>query len=98
MSVIEILKDAAKTFEERNATYGNNYLNAGKILADLFPKGLSLKTDADWMRMHILMLIVVKLTRYANNWSSGGHADSIHDAMVYSALLESIDEEMMKQR
>jgi hypothetical protein len=37
------------------------------------------------------MLIIVKLTRYVINWNQGGHQDSIHDAMVYCAMLEEID-------
>lgn len=94
MSVAKIMELAAKTFKERNALYGDNYLNAGKALMELFPKGLVLKSIDDWTRIHILMLVIVKLTRYCNNWQSGGHADSIHDAMVYSAMLESIDAEI----
>lgn len=87
----EFLAEAAATFKERNAVYGDNWKQVGDALHALFPKGIGLVCAEDWNRMHILMLAIVKLTRYANNWNEGGHADSIHDAMVYCGMLESID-------
>lgn len=87
----DFLEDCAKTFRERNAVYGNNYLNVGNALAAMFPDGITLKTPEDHNRFHIFVLMVVKMTRYANNWNIGGHADSMHDNTVYSAMLESID-------
>lgn len=87
----EILAEAAQTFKERNAVYGDNWKQVGDAMQALFPFGITLKTPNDWNRMHILMLTVVKWTRYVNNWELGGHADSVHDAMVYSAMLEAID-------
>lgn len=90
MRADKILLEASKTFTERNAVYGDNWKIVGEVMADLFPNGIPLKTPHDHNRFHILMLLVVKLTRYANNWEKG-HADSIHDAMVYCAMLEMID-------
>lgn len=87
----EILEDAARTFRERNAVYGNNYLNVGSLFCALFPKTLVLSNEKDYIRFHLLMLAVVKLTRYCNNWDEGGHQDSIRDMAVYSAMVESID-------
>lgn len=90
----EFLTEAAKTFKDRNAVYGNNHLNVGGAMASFFPNGVLLKTADDFNRFHIFMLGVVKVSRYANNWPKGGHADSAHDNTVYSAMLESIDEEI----
>jgi hypothetical protein len=90
----EFLSEAAATFKDRNAIYGNNYLNVGKAMEGLFPAGLTIKSADDWNRLHIFLLGVIKQTRYANNWSAGGHADSAHDNTVYSAMLESIDAEI----
>lgn len=87
----EFLAEAAATFKERNAVYGDNWQQVGDALQALFPKGIGLVCAEDWNRMHILMLVIVKLTRYANNWNEGGHADSIHDAMVYCGMLQAID-------
>lgn len=81
----------AKTWQERQTTYGSNYVRAAGALAALFPDGVTLKTQKDHERFQIFNLIVVKLSRYTVNWSLGGHKDSVHDAMVYAALLESID-------
>lgn len=90
-----ILAEAAKTFAERHAVYGDNYLNVGGALAALFPEGVVAKTADDWNRLHIFMLVLVKLSRYANNWNKGGHQDSIRDGAVYAAMLESIDEDLV---
>lgn len=88
------LEKGAKLFKERNAVYGDNYLNVGKAFVALFPDGVSLRTVDDFNRFHIFMLSVVKATRYANNWEKGGHMDSSDDAMVYWAMQTSIDEEI----
>lgn len=93
----EFLSGGAEIFKQRNSVYGNNYLNVGKCFVGLFPEGVQLKTADDFNRFHIFMLAVVKLTRYANNWSVGGHLDSSDDAMVYMAMLSSIDEEIKER-
>lgn len=89
----DILREAAQTFDERNAVYGDNYLLVGQIMAAHFPNGLTVNTVDDWNRLHIFILGVVKDTRYANNWK-GGHQDSLRDATVYRSMLEMIDEEI----
>jgi len=40
----ELLAEGAKTFRERNAIYGDTYLDFGQVCATLFPKGLHVKT------------------------------------------------------
>lgn len=85
------MEEAAKTFTLRQAVYGDNYRLAAKALEAFFPKGVPLKTAEDHERFHIFMLIVVKLSRYANGWDKP-HQDSIHDAGIYSFMLEAIDQ------
>ena len=87
----QILAAAAQVFKDRHEVYGNNYSRVGAAMAGLFPDGVQLKSADDHNRFHILMLVIVKLTRYAVNWEKGGHQDSIRDAAVYCAMLESID-------
>lgn len=87
----DILEEAAKTFKERNKVYGNNYELVGAMTQACFPNGVVLKTERDHRRFHILSLLLVKLSRYVRNWESGGHQDSIHDAIVYCSILETID-------
>lgn len=83
----EILASGAKTFAERNAIYGDNYRNVGAAIAALHPGGISLETADDFELFHLYMLILVKLSRFANSMLN--HEDSIHDVMVYSAMIES---------
>jgi len=90
----DILAEGANTFRERNKVYGDNYKRAGGAFAALFPNGVTLKTKEDHDRFHLFSLIVVKLSRYAVSIEAGKpHRDSIHDAGVYCAMVESVDEE-----
>lgn len=91
LPVSEVMEEAAKTFTLRQAVYGDNYRLAAKALEAFFPEGVPLKTAEDHERFHIFMLIVVKLSRYANGWNKP-HQDSIHDAGIYSFMLEAIDQ------
>lgn len=91
LPVIKIIEEAAKTFKERQAVYGDNYELAAKAIEAFFPNGIPLKTVQDHERFHIFMLIIIKLSRYANSWNKP-HQDSIHDAGIYSFMLEAIDQ------
>lgn len=90
----QILREAAKTYEERNAIYGDNYLRVGKVMEAHFPEGVTIKTADDWNRLHIFLLGVVKDTRYITNWYKGGHQDSTRDKTVYGGMMEEIDMEI----
>lgn len=88
---IDRLAEALATYKERNAVYGNNYELVGRVMVALFPDGLTAKTAHDWERLHIFLLAIVKLTRYAKNWEAGGHDESLIDTQVYAAILSEID-------
>ena len=38
------MEEAFETFKARNKDYGDNYLNHGRVMMALFPKGVDLKT------------------------------------------------------
>jgi len=90
----EILRAAAATFEERNKTYGQNYKQVGPTMMALFPNGVELRTANDFTRWHMFELLVVKMTPFAN--SNLVHEDSIHDAGVYAAMIQSFNSEINK--
>lgn len=89
----QILIEGAQTYAERNAEYGDNFRLFPRVMVALFPDGIGLQTYEDWMRMQFFVLKIIKLTRYTQNMHVGGHHDSIHDDMVYSAMLEAVDAE-----
>lgn len=89
----DILRQAAATFEQRNALYGDSYKSYGNVMVALFPNGLKVNTADDWNRLGVLNMIVSKLTRYAANMEAGGHKDSAHDTIVYAAMLEELTDE-----
>lgn len=103
----EILRTSADLFEARNKVYKDSTTAVGVIMAELVRSGrMRLQTPEDFRRFHILELKVVKLVRYCNNWNEHeveidgakvlhvGHQDSIRDDIVYTAILESIDQEI----
>lgn len=91
--VHDLLQDSATLYGERNEVYKDNVDSVGRVMMALFPKGApALKTKHDYKRWHIFELIIVKLTRYANNYEKGGHQDSISDLRPYAAILEALDE------
>ena len=87
----DFIEEALKTYKERNKTYGDNYYKFGKVMKELFPNGLTLQGEADFNRFGVLYMIVAKVSRYANQFKSGGHQDSIHDLGVYAFIQEELD-------
>jgi len=94
MNAGDILFKGAETYRERAKVYGDNWRRVGPVMEALRPGGFDLRTPDDHNRFHILMLAVVKLTRYVENWDKGGHADSTLDLSVYAAMLNAIDAEI----
>ena len=91
-SPVDCMEEAFKTFKARNKDYGDNYLNHGRVMMALFPKGVNLKTIEDYNRFGIINMLVAKLTRYCQGWPKS-HQDSIHDLGVYAFILESLDDD-----
>lgn len=90
-SVPDMLRDNAGIYEQRNQLYGDNYKRFGKIMAILFPNGIDLQNADDFNRFGIFVQVVSKITRYAENFSRGGHDDSLDDNAVYSMMLKELD-------
>lgn len=86
-----ILNELGKLFADRNAVYKDNYIIVGKVMQALFPDGIELKHPDDFARWHLFELMIVKLTRYAVQYRSGGHPDSLNDMINYLAMLQVID-------
>lgn len=78
---------------ERNKLYKDNYKHFGKVLAGLFPAGISLKTEEEFNRFALFLQIIHKTTRYSNALLDGGHVDSLDDISVYAQMLQEVDDE-----
>lgn len=89
--VPDMLRDAAKIYEERNRMYGDNYKKFGHALQPLM-QNIKLKSPEDFNRFGILNQLFSKLTRYANMFDSGGHDDSLDDITVYAQMLKELDQ------
>lgn len=92
----DMLLAAAETFKQRAEVYGDNYKKFGHVMLALFPPGRApyLTNETDWNRLGLIVQIISKLTRYIENYSSGGHDDSLQDLSVYAAMLRSIDKDI----
>lgn len=77
---------------DRRGIYGESERDFADVMSMLFPKGLMLVTNSDWVRYGLLHHVVGKLVRYANNFTEGGHPDSLRDMRVYLAMLQAEDE------
>lgn len=93
-TVPQILEEAAATYRERNLVYKDNYKKVGSILAILHGQGSthplsSFPDDPETLALFDLYrMIIGKLTRFAE--SGLKHIDSIHDMVVYAAMVESL--------
>ena len=83
MSPAGILREMAKTVDERSAAYGHNLQMVQPIMEILFPNGVPEFST----KLHLFELLIMKITRFAV--SDLTHIDSIHDAGPYCAMLES---------
>jgi hypothetical protein len=87
------LRAAAAIYEERNAMYGDNYKRYGSSILQMFGP-VELRTADDYNRFAIFTHIMTRLTRYAANFSRGGHDDSLDDICVYTMMLKELDYEL----
>ncbi len=95
MKADEILNSTAHLFRKKREEYGNNYLVIGKIMSAMFPEGLTVKSEEEWNRLHLVLLSIVKISRYSFNYQKGGHNDSLLDLLVYVAMLSEMDDEAL---
>jgi hypothetical protein len=87
----EILEEAAATYRQRNAVYGDNYLKFGRIMKEMF-SDTEITVDG-FNRLGVFVQCLSKLTRYAENMEKGGHYDSALDLSVYAAMLAELTKE-----
>jgi hypothetical protein len=91
--VADILREMANTVEERSRQYGARFEVVPELVKVLWPNGVpsDLVTDPRW---HLFELLLNKIARFAT--TNLQHQDSIHDAAVYSAIIESMIPEEQK--
>lgn len=89
----DLLELGAATYRQRNKLYGDNYHHFGKLMMGLFPNGLTVNDPDDWNRLALVINCAGKLQRYTQSFTRGGHQDSVHDLMVYAAMLEELTHE-----
>lgn len=86
------LEAKAELYRERNKIYGDNYKKFGKMVHAIMGDTV-LASDDDYKRFGVLVMMFSKLSRYASNFSNGGHDDSLDDICVYAMMQKEIDRE-----
>lgn len=90
--VVEQLIKKAELFSKQNKIYGDNFIRFGPVLSLILAnQKLDAMNSADMARLGILVHIVTKITRYAENFNRGGHSDSLDDIAVYAMMLKQLD-------
>lgn len=97
LTVPEMLRECAATYEERNKLYGDNYKYFGHVAAPLL-SNMHVETPHDFNRLGILIQIISKLTRYCEQLNAGGHDDSLLDLAVYVTMLRELDADARKEQ
>jgi hypothetical protein len=82
--VLRLFEEMAEHFNMKSKMYGTNYGTAAKVMTILFPDGITLKTEEDFIKFDFMHWSICKLTRFAPNLD---HEDSIHDLAVYSTMM-----------
>jgi len=87
----EMLIESAEIYAERNKIYGDGYKTFGKLVKALFPDGVHLETEEDFTRWGVFQMMLSKIHRYSQNFTKGGHYDSLIDLSTYSAMMNELD-------
>lgn len=87
------LNDAIEMRRLKAEEYGEDtHLRGGRVLAELFPDGVTLESPSDFAMFQHVGMIVSKLNRYCANFDNNGHIDSAADITVYGAMLKEATE------
>lgn len=90
--VVRELLAKANVYRERNKLYGDNYKRFGAIMSLMLDgQNLDCRDHQLMNRLGVLVQVVAKMTRYGENFSRGGHNDSLDDISVYSMMLKELD-------
>ena len=85
--ITKILRKLMHLQKEKEEEYGTAYKRHGKIMAALFPNGITLKTEEEFNFFAIYDILIVKMNRMATGLAKGEvHLDSLDDLTVYSAM------------
>ena len=91
-TVVESMQRLIDIRRAKAQEYGDNYKEVGKVMMALFPQGFVVQTAEEANRIHFIVMLAVKLSRYCVNLKAGGHLDSLDDMAVYAMLCKECDE------
>lgn len=87
MNIDKILEDMRITFKDRNERYSENWRSMGPIMTALYPEGIILRTEEDFVKFSLFEWALGKFVRFARTGHQ--HQDSLLDAAVYLCILNA---------
>ena len=92
MTPEKVLTDAGIMYAKKRLEYGDSWERVGRVLFELLRiKEIQGGEIWRWHRIHLVTMIVVKLTRFCVGLEKGEHhKDSTKDLVVYAAMLDSL--------
>lgn len=92
LEVPDMLANLGAIYRERGASYGKNYHWAGTVLWALFEgRPVTFSSPEELNRLHLVVHMAGKLSRYVGNLHRGGHRDSLDDLSVYAQMAQEYD-------
>lgn len=88
------LIELANIFKDRNKSYKDNYRTTGSVIKSMFPDGVFLRTEEEFNRFYLYVMLIHKMTRAFKTFPSKSHDDSLDDLAVYSQLLRDYDDSL----
>ena len=90
LPVEQRLLNLSALFARKDAQYGDAHHCVACVL-ELLLGDVKLDSVDAKHRYFLLSMIVLKLSRYTNNFNEGGHGDSLDDLAVYAQILRELD-------
>lgn len=81
-----VLEEMRATFGERNEKYSENWRAMGPVMSAIFPDGITLRTNDDFIKFALFEWAIGKLVRFGRTGMT--HKDGVLDAAVYCAILK----------
>lgn len=92
--VADRLTELANIFKDRNKLYKDNYRTTGAVIKSMFPDGVFLRTEEEFNRFYLFVMLIHKMTRAFKAFPYKSHDDSLDDLAVYSQLLRDYDDSL----
>lgn len=96
---VEVMSEAADLYRRKSSrdNYNGNEIRFGRVMNQMYPDGLTIKGEEDWIKYGLFHMVIAKALRLSNTiFGEEGdgavekRADNAKDSVVYNAMLASV--------